>query len=139
MNSFIGEGLGRIIVLSFDRGDKLLEGVKKELADIGVENAVLLSAIGTLDKAVYHRITTTAEPPEDETLIIEGPIELSAVDGMVIKGEPHFHMVFTDLKETYSGHLEDDSTVLYLAELVLAEIKGLDIKRVNNGREIVET
>lgn len=58
---------------------------------------------------------------------------------MVVNGEPHFHMVFTDLEKTYSGHLEEGSTVLYLAELVLAEIKGLDIKRTENGRSIVET
>lgn len=139
MRIFSAEKIGRVFVLSFDRGEKLLEGIKNAIDEAGIKNAVLLSAIGTLDKAVYHRITTTAEPPEDETLVLEGPIELSTVDGMIVNGEPHFHMVFTDLEKTYSGHLEEGSTVLYLAELVLAEIKGLDIKRTENGRSIVET
>ena len=49
---------------------------------------------------------------------------------MVVDGEPHFHIVFSDLEGTYSGHLEDGSIVFCLVEVVLAEIEGLALTRV---------
>jgi predicted DNA-binding protein with PD1-like motif len=130
MRTFVGEGLGRIVVLNLERGDKLLESIRQALAELDVRDAVLISAIGTFSKVVFHRITTTDEVPQDEFITLEGPIELSAVDGMVVDGEPHLHMVFSDLENTYSGHLEDGSVICYLVELVFAEIKGLHLCRV---------
>jgi predicted DNA-binding protein with PD1-like motif len=130
MRTFVGEGLGRIVVLNFERGEKLLEGVREQLEELGIREAVLVSGIGTLTKAVFHRVVSTAVPPQDEFITLEGPIELSALQGMVVDGEPHFHMVFSDLEKTYSGHLEDGSVVYCLAEIVLAEIEGLALRRV---------
>jgi predicted DNA-binding protein with PD1-like motif len=130
MRTFIGERLGRIVVMNFERGEKLLEGIREQLEELGIRDAVLISAIGSLTKAVFHRVVSTAVPPQDEFITLEGPIELSAVQGMVVDGEPHFHMVFSDLEKTYSGHLEDGSVVYCLAEVVLAEIEGLALRRV---------
>jgi predicted DNA-binding protein with PD1-like motif len=136
MKTFIGKGIGRVAVLNFKRGDLLLEGIRESLDKAGIKDAILLSAIGTLTKAYYHRITTTALDPHDEILCVEGAIELSSVDGIVVNGEPHLHMVFSDLKETFSGHLEGKSEVCYLAELVFGEIKGLALQRVADERKI---
>jgi predicted DNA-binding protein with PD1-like motif len=130
MRTFVGEGLGRIVVLNLERGEKLLEGIREQLEELGIREAVLISAIGTLTKAVFHRVVSTAVPPQDEFITLEGPIELSTVQGMVVDGEPHFHLVFSDLEKTYSGHLEDGSVVYCLAEVVLAEIEGLALRRV---------
>lgn len=129
MRTFIAEGTGRIIVLNLEPGELLLESIRAELVRLQVRDAVLVSAIGTLSKARYHRITGTDLPPKDEFLVVEAPVELSAVQGLVADGEPHFHMVFTDFDRTYSGHLEDGCVVAYLAELVLMEIKGARLRR----------
>lgn len=133
MKAFVGKGLGRVVVLSFERGEDLLEGVRTKLGELGIKDAVLVSAIGTLEKAVFHRVTSLAEKPDNEFITIDGPIELSAVDGAVVDGEPHLHMVFSDLDKTYSGHLEDDCIVLYLAELIFVELEGLELRRVQKG------
>ena len=55
------------------------------------------------------------------------------MDGIVADGEPHFHMTFSDLDKTYSGHLENGCEILYLAEIVLAEIKDLELVRRFEG------
>ncbi|MFW5991662.1 MAG: PPC domain-containing DNA-binding protein [Halanaerobiaceae bacterium] len=133
MRTFTGEGLGRIVVLNFERGEKLLEGIKEKLAELGIKDAVLISGIGTFSQARIHRVTTLKEEPTEEYIEYNNPIELSSVDGMVVDGEPHLHMTFTDLNKTYSGHLEDDSVVLYLAEIVFAELKDLKLKREKQG------
>ena len=80
------------------------------------------SAIGTLEKARFHRIKHTQKKPQDEIFEIDGPFELASIDGIVADGEPHFHMTFQDLDRAYAAHLEDGSIVCYLAEIVLAEL-----------------
>ena len=132
IRAMVSEGLGRIVILSFDRGQKLREGISSKLKELGIKNAVLLSAIGTFDKARFHRITTTGVPSKNEIIEVEGPMELAAVDGIVADGEPHFHMVFQDMNRAYAVHLEDGSVVCYLAEIVLAELKGVELTRVRN-------
>ncbi|MBN1291829.1 MAG: DNA-binding protein [Candidatus Latescibacteria bacterium] len=132
MRTIVSEGFGRIIILSFDRGEKLREGIRDKMAELGIKNAVLVSAIGTFEKARFHRITTTKPDSENEVFTIEGPMELAAVDGIVADGEPHFHMVFQDMDRAYAAHLEDGSIICYLAEIVLAEIKNVELTRKPN-------
>ncbi len=136
MRTIVGEGFGRIVILSFDRGEKLREGIRDKLAELGIKNAVLVSAIGTFEKARFHRIKHTRERPEDEIFEVAGPMELSSVDGIVADGEPHLHMTFQDLDRAYAAHLEDGSIVCYLAEVVLAEIKGVQLARIANENGI---
>ena len=132
MRTIVSEGFGRIVILSFDRGEKLREGIRDKLKELEIKDAVLVSAIGTFEKAQFHRIKNTNLNPEDEFFTIEGPMELSSVDGIVADGEPHFHMTFQDLDRAYAAHLEDGSVVCYLAEVVLAEIKGVELTRIRN-------
>ncbi len=126
VRTIIGEGFGRVIIMRFERGEKLREGIRDKMKELGIPNAAVVSAIGTLEKARYHRITTTAPKAESEILVVEAPIEFSSVEGIVADYEPHLHFTFQDMDRAYSVHLEDESVVLYLAEVVLAEIKGVE-------------
>ena len=117
--------LGRVIILSFELGELLLEGTREKLKELDVKNAVLVSGIGTFSKARFHRITNG----KTEYPTVEGPMELSSVSGIVANGQPHFHMTFADLEKTYAGHLEDGCVVWYLAELVLIELIGVNLVR----------
>ena len=76
------------------------------------------------------------ETPVDEFITLEEPMELASLQGVVIDGEPHFHMVISDLEQTYTGHLEEETTVLYLVEITLAEIKGINLERKKNELNI---
>ena len=136
MRHFFGDGFGRTIVLNLERGEKLLESIRDLLAKEGIKNALVLSAIGSLQKAHFHRVTGMEETPVDEFIVLEKPMELASLQGIVVDGEPHFHMVISDLEQTYTGHLEKDTTVLYLVEITLAELKGLNLERVKNELNI---
>jgi uncharacterized protein len=133
VHAILSEGLGRIAILRFERGQKLREGIRDKLRELGIRNAVLISAIGTFEKARFHRIKNTNPRAEDEIIEIDGPMELASVAGIVADGEPHFHMTFQDLDRAYAVHLEDGSVVCYLAEIVLAEIKGVELTRVRDA------
>jgi uncharacterized protein len=132
MRTIVSEGFGRIVILSLDRGEKLREGIRDKLKELDIRNAVLVSAIGTFEKARFHRIKNTNQRAEDEIFEVSGPMELASVDGVVADGDPHFHMTFQDLDRAYAAHLEDGSVVCYLAEIVLAEVKGVELARVRN-------
>jgi predicted DNA-binding protein with PD1-like motif len=136
MFSYIGEGLGRVVVLNLMRGEPLLESVISGLAGFGIRDAIITSAIGSLQKAVFHRVTGMEPSPVDEYVTVEKPIELASLQGVVVDGAPHFHMTLSDLGTTYTGHLEKGTIVLYLVEISLVEIKGLALQRVKNDINI---
>ena len=136
MVRFIGDGTGRVIVLNLKRGELLLETIEKELAEAGVSNAIITSAIGSLKKAVFHRVTGMEREPVDEFVTIEKPLELASLQGIVVDGQPHFHMVISDIESPYTGHLEPGTEVLYLVEITLLEVKGLNLRRVKDQDNI---
>ena len=136
MVKFEGFELGRMIVLNLERGDLLLETIEEELAKSGVRNALLTSAIGSLQKVVLHRVIGKGPEPEDEFITLDKPMELASLQGLVLDGKAHFHMVVSDVENAYTGHLEPGTTVLYLGEVSLVELKGVSLCRKKNENNI---
>jgi len=130
MISYCKEGTGRLVVINLERGDLLLESIRAELDRLGIRDAVITSAIGSLSKVVLHRVTGFEPKPVDEFVTLEKPMELASLQGVVLDGHPHFHMVVSDLGQAYTGHLEEGTTVLYLVEISLLELKNAGLKRV---------
>ena len=132
MFALTNEPSGRIITVSLQRGEMLLEGIEQAVQETGIRDAVVLSCIGTLSAITWHRVTTLDPKPKEEYPTVTGPIELCALQGSVVDGKPHFHIVCSDSRGTYAGHLEPGCEVLYLAEVVLLELKGKPLRRVRN-------
>lgn len=137
MRVFNGEGFGRVFTLRLDAGDYLLESVEAFIQAEGIVNAAVVSAIGTLDYCVMHMVMTTGYPPvEYFAKWNDQPLELSSVSGLIANGKPHLHMVVSDDNQAYSGHLEPGCRVLYLCEMVIAELNGFSFQREKNERGI---
>jgi hypothetical protein len=64
------------------------------------------------------------------------PLEVSSIDGLIAGGVPHLHMVVSDHEKAYSGHLEEGCRVLYLAEVVIAELEAAGLHRVRDEKGI---
>ena len=64
------------------------------------------------------------------------PLELAHIGGVIANGEPHLHIIVSDSEKAYAGHLEEGCRVLYLAEIVIIEIKDLNLKRIRDERQI---
>lgn len=129
MNTFITEQIGRVAIIHLSKGEPLLESVRQEIKRLDIQDGVLLSAIGSLRRACFHVITTSEEESQNQYITLDKPMELGAMQGLVLAGEPHFHIIFSDLDRVYTGHLEDGCEVQYLAELSLLELKGLNLTR----------
>ncbi|MBC8609913.1 Predicted DNA-binding protein with PD1-like DNA-binding motif [uncultured Ruminococcus sp.] len=129
MNSFVSNKWGRLVVIHLGKGEKLLESIQAEVDRLGIRNGVVLSAIGSMRKASLHIIMNTEDNSENKYITVEKPIELGGVQGVILDGEPHLHIICADPERPYIGHLENGTEVQYLAEISIAEILDLDVTR----------
>jgi predicted DNA-binding protein with PD1-like motif len=129
VKTFVGSEYGRYIIMHLAKGDLILESIRDEIKRLGVEYGVIVSGVGTASKIIYHRIASAADIPENEFIIREAPMEIGMLQGLIIEGVPHLHLVFSDLDECVAGHLENGCVTQYLMEIVIIELIGADLAR----------
>jgi len=124
----------RTFMVSFRRGDYIIEELREMLKKEGVDAALITSGIGSFDKCNIHTITSTGLPPEELNLSVEGPVEVGSMHGSVAGGEPHIHIVAHDTAndKIYIGHLEEGSRCCYRVELGLIILNDVKTKRATN-------
>jgi predicted DNA-binding protein with PD1-like motif len=127
-------GTVRTFMVSFRRGDHVIEELRAFMQKEGIDAALITSGIGSLDLCKLHTITNTGLPPEERYLSLEGPIEVGSLQGSVAGGEPHIHVVVHDVAkdEIHVGHLEDGSRCCFRLELGLIALDGVKTKRVTD-------
>ena len=115
MISIEAPGAVRTMMISFRRGDYIIEELQKLLKKEGVDAALIAGGIGSFDICKLHTITGTGLPPEDRYFDLEGPIEVGALHGSVSGGDPHIHVVVHDTAndKLYVGHLEPGTRCCY--------------------------
>ena len=139
MEIFTGSNFGKVHVLRIDRGEYLLESIESFIDGNNIKNAAVLSAIGTLDYCVMHMVMTTTLPPVDHFVKWEDkPLEIASINGVIADGSPHLHMTVSNHEYAYAGHLEHGCRILYLCEIVIAEMEGFDFKRIRNENNILK-
>jgi len=131
MTSFLAPGTGRVLFLHLTKGDDLVKSIVEACKEAGLETGVVMSGIGSLRRFHYHYIQATTDEPSDVYEIIENPLELAALQGIILEGKPHLHAVVSEAgTKTYSGHVEDEgSEVQYLVEISILEVKDIKIGR----------
>ena len=119
-----------VVTIGIEPREMLLETIREALKKHGIKNGAVVSGIGTLKSCHLHHIEHCDFPPSNRFFTIEKPLELSSISGIIADGEPHLHVVvsYAD-EETYSGHLEDSSEVLYLAEIAILVFNDLKMAR----------
>lgn len=131
MEYFTGGTIERVIIASLTPGDLFLESIRDIIKKENIETAVITSGIGSFRKFKYHTITWTGMPPKDRFHEINGPIEIGGIQGLIVDGEPHLHITFSNCEngEASTGHIEDGCEVCYLVEVFIEVIKGVRIKK----------
>ena len=129
MRTYTTNQYGRTVIIHLGKGEKLLESLTEEIKRLHLKNGILLSAIGSNRKASLHVITSTDDWPVNQFITVEKPIELGAAQGLIINGEPHFHLVISEENSLYAGHMEPGCEVQYLAEFAILELLDVDLTR----------
>ena len=117
--------LGRVVALRLRPGTDVLLGLEEACKRAGINNGVILSAIGSLDGVQF------CNPVEHLT----GPIELTSASGIICHDDAgntnlHVHISLSDRHgNAHGGHLVEGTKVLLTVDVILAEIEGLVMGR----------
>ena len=101
----------RIVIVRMTYDTDLLEGLTNAVKKENIENAVILSGIGSLRSYHVHAVSNTTFPSQNVFFKDEGPYDLTAVNGYVIRGRVHAHITFANDKLALGGHLEPGTRV----------------------------
>jgi predicted DNA-binding protein with PD1-like motif len=129
MELFTGGSITEVLAIRLDQGEDVLESLSAIARERDIHTGVVISGIGTLDRARVHHITHTGYPSTDAFVEYEGPIELLSIDGIIADHVPHLHTCISIKETTYMGHLEPGCRVLYLAEIAIARLEGMRLCR----------
>ena len=130
--------LGRVIAVRLKPGTDVLLGLQEACERNGINNGVILSAIGSLQdphSCNPVELPTKAGYGYGETLHLTGPIELTSASGIICHDDEgntnlHVHMTVTDRHgNAHGGHLVEGTKVLLTVDVILAEIEGLVMGR----------
>jgi predicted DNA-binding protein with PD1-like motif len=126
-----------VILVRFDPGELLLEGLRELLVAEKIRMGIVVSGIGTFsDCRIHHSVA--GYPPNLLTrhqhyIELQGSYEIAAIQGIIADGEPHLHVTLCEGDKTIAGHLEDGCKVLTLAELAILKVDAGPIRRVPRG------
>jgi predicted DNA-binding protein with PD1-like motif len=110
----------RFVASRLNPGDDMLLALRSAVAEHGIQNAVIVSGVGSLDRYHFHVVKTTNMPPGNTFVRGEGPFDILTVTGLVVNGEVHAHITFSNTEVAMGGHLEEGCRVLTFAVVVLA-------------------
>lgn len=141
METAVGK-LGRVIAVRLHPGTDVLHGLEDACAEYGINNGVILSAIGSLGDVHYCNVdklpNSQAGYGYGITLFLEGPIELTSATGIICHDPEgvtnlHVHISMSDkYGNAHGGHLVEGTTVLLTTDVVIAEIEGIIMGRQFN-------
>ena len=129
MKTHIGNKFGRHVVLHLGKGELILESIQSEIKRLNIRNGIVTSGIGSARKIVYHRIGSLANDPLNLFITVEAPTEIGSLQGLIIDGEVHLHIVCYGADGAFAGHLEPGCEVQYLAEISMIELEDADLVR----------
>ena len=105
------------------------KGCVRPSRDLGIQNGVFLSGIGSLTSYHVHVVASTDLPPDNVFMKGEGPFDILAITGQIMGGRVHAHLTFSDEEKAMGGHLEPGSHVLTFAIITLAELPDNDLSK----------
>ena len=120
-------GSSRFVTLRLDPGEDVLLLLRAAVVEHGIRNAVILSGVGSLDRYHFHVVKTTNMPPGNTFVRGDGPFDILTVTGLVVDGEVHAHITFSNTEMAMGGHLEEGCRVLTFAVVVMAEAVDVDL------------
>lgn len=135
-----GKASAEMILVRFDPGEDLLEGLQSLIRAEGIKAGVVLSGIGSLSQCHFHQ-TNGGHPPvlmtrHQDYVDLTGSWELGSLQGIIAGGEPHLHLTVGEKDRTYAGHLEMGNIVFTLAEVAILVVDARVKREVRRPEKI---
>lgn len=115
-----------VVVLRFKYNTDLLAGLKAEVKRLGINNAVILAAIGSVRNYQVHAVANR-DLPSEEVFVRDpsAPADIVSMNGYVLNGRVHPHITLSTGGHAFGGHLEPGTNVFTFA-LVTVGILNTD-------------
>lgn len=125
----------RIVVMRMKFKTDLLGEMEKQVKQDHIQNAVILSGIGSVRGYRVHNVATRDYPVDDMfTGNPTQPADLIGMNGYIVRGNIHAHVIMAAGDKnatTISGHLEKGTQVLTYA-IVTVGVLDTDLGRVDD-------
>jgi len=118
-----------IHILRVDPGEDVIESIQRFLDQVGVRQAVVLGGYGTLAAYCLHWVTHNRIPTDTALGRGFGGIEILAMNGLVVGGNPHIHVTLSTPDGAFGGHLEPGCIAYVVCEIFFAEVEGAALTR----------
>lgn len=117
----------RLHVLHLNPGDDVLLGLREAVKRKNIQHAIIIGAIGSVTAYHFHVVASSDLPPAELYPKAEGAFDIATMTGFIFNGRVHCHIIFSDDKIAFGGHLEEGCKVLTFNVVSLAEVDELDI------------
>ena len=137
MNVIESKGPPGLVAIGLGPDEKLLESIQAVIKSHNIRDGAVVSGIGTLKRCHMHYVNTITFPAENRFYVVEEPLEIGSITGLIADYEPHLHMTAGCRDQrTYTGHVEPGCVVLYLAEILIMRMDNGKLGRDLNGRGV---
>lgn len=117
----------QILVIRLNSGEDILLGIRAAVAQHGLKSALLLGAMGSVQRYHVHVVESNELPPKDIFLKGEEPLDILSLNGVVMNGRVHAHISFSGPKLTLGGHLEEGCQILSFGQVWLVPAPEADL------------
>jgi len=108
--------------IRLDSGDDVLLSLQEAVKEQGIKNAFIVSGMGSTVNHHFHVVATPELPPVNEFVKEEKASDIVNVNGLIINGRVHAHVIHSDKNIAYGGHLEDGVKALTFMTINLIEV-----------------
>ena len=108
-----------IKIIRFDTDADLLLELRQYVKDINIKNAVILNGIGSSKSYSYHVVSSPELPPGEMFPKENKPLDICAMQWYILDGRVYAHIIFSDEKIAFGGHLEEGVRILTFSIVTL--------------------
>lgn len=124
----------RIAILRLKYQTDLLAGLESMAKKQKIRNAVILSGIGSVRSFHIHAVSNRTFPSKD--MYVKSPTasaDLVSMNGYIIDGRVHAHVMLADADKAFGGHLEAGTEVFTFAIVTVGILNdNADLSRVDD-------
>jgi hypothetical protein len=108
--------------------------MEKIVKEQNIENAVILTAIGSVRNYQVHAVSNRTFPSQDTfTTDPSAPADVIGMSGYVIEGKIHAHIAMANTEKAFGGHLESGANVFTFVAVTMGILpNGVDIGRIDD-------
>jgi predicted DNA-binding protein with PD1-like motif len=123
----------RIVVMRMKFKTDLLHGIEQMVKAQHIENGVILSGIGSVRGYTIHQVARRDFPSLDMHVSQpSAPADLVAMNGYIVQGNVHAHIVLGTPDKAVAGHLDAGTEVFTFAIVTIGVMNGTNLARVDD-------